>query len=70
MQCMLEEIQSITQNSWLITAVLAITIFVAGLIIGNIAGKIVQKIMQNLQVNELISKKTPLIQSQVQLLHI
>jgi small conductance mechanosensitive channel len=56
---MLAEIQSITQNSWLISTVLAITIFVAGLIIGKIAGKVVEKVMQNLQINDLISKNTP-----------
>jgi small conductance mechanosensitive channel len=55
---MFEQIQSITQNSWLITAVLAITIFVAGLILGKILGKTAEKILKNLQVNELVAKTT------------
>jgi len=55
---MLREIQNITQNSWLITTVLTITIFVAGLIIGKIVGKIVEKMLKKIQINEILSKNT------------
>lgn len=51
-----ELFNQITSNFWLLNSVIAIAIFISGLVLGKIISKIVRKVIYNIQINNIINK--------------
>ena len=55
-----DQVTEAASASWLLNTVVALTIFVASLIIGKILGTIVEKLLANAGINDLLEKSTKL----------